>query len=87
MNRQRLLYFASGFVACVALIYAVGFLSQSSRAAAEASPVKALPDRDVYFPGTEDLAPDEMRVVACGTGMPNARPRQAAACFLLELGN
>jgi ribonuclease Z len=52
-----------------------------------ASPVKALKERDVYYPGSEDLAPDEMRVVACGTGMPNARPKQAAACWLVELGN
>jgi len=52
-----------------------------------ASPVKALKDRDVYYPGTEDLKPDEMRIVACGTGMPNARPKQAAACWLVELGN
>ena len=44
-------------------------------------------ERDVYFPGTEELAPDEMRVVALGTGMPNARPKQAAASFLVELGN
>ncbi len=51
------------------------------------SPVKALSERDVYFPGTEDLAADEMRVTACGTGMPSARPKQAAACFLVELGN
>lgn len=51
------------------------------------SPVKALAERDVYYPGTEDLKPDEMRVTACGTGMPNARPKQAAACFLVELGN
>ncbi len=51
------------------------------------SPTRALPDRDAYFPGTEALSPDEMRVIACGTGMPNARPRQAAACFLVELGN
>ena len=51
------------------------------------SATKALPERDVYYPGSEDLAPDEMRVVACGTGMPNARPKQAAACFLVELGN
>jgi ribonuclease Z len=28
-----------------------------------------------------------MRVVALGTGMPNARPKQAAACWLVELGN
>ncbi len=52
-----------------------------------ASPVKALKEQDVYYPGSEDLAPDEMRVVACGTGMPNSRPKQAAACFLVELGN
>lgn len=51
------------------------------------SPVKALVNRDVNYPGTEDIAPDEMRVTACGTGMPNARPAQAAACFLVELGN
>ena len=47
----------------------------------------AVEDRDVYYPGTEPLAPDEMRVIACGTGMPNARPKQAAACWLVELGN
>ncbi len=52
-----------------------------------ASAVQALRSRDVYYPGSEALAPDEMRVVACGTGMPNARPKQAAACFLVELGN
>ncbi len=51
------------------------------------SPVKPLSKQDVYYPGTEGLAPDEMRVVACGTGMPNSRPKQAAACFLVELGN
>ena len=31
--------------------------------APKASPTAALANRDVYFPGTEDLAPDEMRVV------------------------
>ena len=43
--------------------------------------------RDVYYPNTEDLADDEMRVIACGTGMPTTRAAQAAACFLVELGN
>ncbi len=52
-----------------------------------ASPTKVVENRDAYYPGTEELAPDEMRVVACGTGMPNARPKQAAACFVVELGN
>lgn len=42
---------------------------------------------DVYYPGTEHLGPNEMRVVALGTGMPTVRPKQAAACFLVELGN
>ena len=28
-----------------------------------------------------------MRVIACGTGMPTTRTAQAAACFLVELGN
>ena len=28
-----------------------------------------------------------MRVIACGTGMPTTRAAQAAACFLVELGN
>jgi ribonuclease Z len=43
--------------------------------------------RDTYYPNTEDLAEDEMRVIACGTGMPTTRAAQAAACFLVELGN
>ena len=51
------------------------------------SPTAALENRDAYYPGTEALDPDEMRVIACGTGMPNARPKQAAACWLVELGN
>ncbi|MCZ6836398.1 MAG: MBL fold metallo-hydrolase, partial [Planctomycetota bacterium] len=55
--------------------------------AQDASPTKALAVQDVYYPGTEDLGPNEMRIVACGTGMPNARPKQAAACWLVELGN
>ena len=44
-------------------------------------------EMDVYYPGTEDLAPDEMRIVALGTGQPSPRPKQAAACWLVELGN
>mgnify|MGYP000700587812 CR=1 FL=1 len=45
------------------------------------------PDRYVYYPGTEVLAEDEVRVIACGTGMPDARRGQASACFLFEFGN
>jgi len=44
-------------------------------------------DREFYAPNSEKLAPDEMRVIACGTGMPFTRMAQAAPCFLVELGN
>lgn len=43
--------------------------------------------RDAYFPGTEELGPNEMRLTAIGTGMPQLRPSQASASWLLELGN
>ena len=51
------------------------------------TPTQKLPDPNVYFPGTEALAPDELRLVSCGTGMPTARESQAATCWLVELGN
>ena len=37
------------------------------------SPTGIAPDRYVYYPGTEELAKDEIRVIACGTGLPAAR--------------
>lgn len=40
-----------------------------------------------YFPNTERLGTDEMRITALGTGMPNQSPSNAAAAFLVELGN
>ena len=60
--------------------------SFAAEKSAETSPTHAR-DRDVYYPNSEDLASDEMRVIACGTGMPTTRAAQAAACFLVELGN
>ena len=85
-----------GLILLVSIGYFVGYWDGAldrdpaviaSADAQEFSPVKALIHQDVYYPGTEDLAADEMRVTACGTGMPNARPKQAAACWLVELGN
>ena len=70
----------------LAAAYVLG-RSGESTAVAQTSPTGTVDDRDVYYPGTEELAPDEMRVVALGTGMPSPRPKQAAACFLVELGN
>jgi ribonuclease Z len=87
MNRKTHLAFFAGFLACGALIAGFVLWFDGSVAAAKPSPVKALDEQDVYYPGAEDLAPDEMRVTACGTGMPMARPKQAGACWLVELGN
>ena len=51
------------------------------------SPTGTAPDRYVYYPGTEELAKDEIRLFACGTGLPAARRSQAATCWLVETGN
>jgi ribonuclease Z len=58
----------------------------AAEGAEKVSPVQARP-REAYYPNSENLAEDEMRVIACGTGMPTTRAAQAAACFLVELGN
>ena len=58
--------------------------SQSGRVS---GPNVIAPDRYIYYPGTEVLATDEVRVIACGTGMPDQRIAQASACFLFEFGN
>lgn len=51
------------------------------------SPTGTAPDRYVYYPGTEELQKYEIRLIACGTGLPAARRDQAATCFLAEVGN
>jgi len=62
-------------------------MKDAQPAGADWSPTKPYPAQDAYYPGTEALASDEMRVIACGTGMPMPRLKQAAACFIVELGN
>jgi ribonuclease Z len=51
------------------------------------NPTGNAPDRYVYYPGTKPLRPEEILVVACGTGVPAARHGQVATCFLIETGN
>jgi ribonuclease Z len=89
MKLKIMIAFIAGIAATVGLLAALTLSADSNvaEAKAERSPTKAVPELDVYYPGTEDLAPDEMRIVALGTGMPNARPKQASACWLAELGN
>ena len=40
-----------------------------------------------YFPNTELLGADEMRITALGTGMPNQTKKAVSISYLLELGN
>ncbi|MDV7144296.1 guanitoxin biosynthesis MBL fold metallo-hydrolase GntH [Tropicimonas sp. TH_r6] len=40
-----------------------------------------------YFPNTETLGADELRVIALGTGMPNQTKAAVSISFLVELGN
>ena len=56
----------------------------AAQSSSSASPVKAVVERKVYYPGSEDLAADEIRVIAWATGMPNSRLKQAAACWIFE---
>ena len=71
------------------ILATTGFTGSPAFAAGGAveGPNEIAPDRYVYYPGTEVLAKDEIRVIACGTGMPDQRIAQASACFLFELGN
>ncbi len=78
------LSFLSGLAIGIGLMAALLVLVAATTA--PVSPVEPR-ERDVYHPNSEALAPDEMRVIACGTGMPTTRAAQAAACFLVELGN
>jgi ribonuclease Z len=95
MNRSRFLI-ASAFSVGIAVgVFLVTYESplisttvaqESDGGARLVSPTEPR-EREYYTPNTESLAPDEMRVIACGTGMPTTRAAQAAACFLVELGN
>jgi len=89
---------AMGIAAVASIAYIKGYSDRDSNSgfgpgdSAQAAqprntPTGKIVDPNIYFPGTEELAPDEMRVTACGTGMPTARESQAASCFLVELGN
>jgi len=90
MNIRNTVTRIVGIALGVALFLAVAKYWDGEMSPAQAqdpSPVAATANRDVYYPGTEALGPNEMRVICCGSGMPMPRLKQAAACFLIELGN
>lgn len=72
-------------VAMIALARPRDVGSDQTAAAQGGEPAKT--GLETYFPNTETLRADEMRILACGTGMPTPRRSQAATCFLVELGN
>jgi len=49
------------------------------------NPTKSYPE--IYVPGDENLAPDEMRLVFCGTGFPYLTVSQASACLIVQTGD
>jgi len=71
----------------VLVMYALCTLNVHAAGGVVKSPTGTAPARYVYYPGTEELAKGEIRLIACGTGLPAARRDQAATCFLAELGN
>jgi ribonuclease Z len=79
IGSSSLLFFPDIAKLAVPFAHAAGGVVKSSTGTA--------PDRYVYYPGTEELEKDEIRLFACGTGMPAARRDQAATCWLVELGN
>ena len=86
-NGSDTLHAAEAVPALTSSVVAQAAAPQPTSDAARYSRTGAVKNRTVYYPGTEELAPDEMRVVCCGSGMPVPSLSQAAACFLVELGN
>jgi len=81
MDRRTILAYIGGVVSAAVVLILLGAGDKVT------SPTGTAPGRYVYYPGTEALEPDEIRITACGTGLPAARRGQAASCFLFELGN
>ena len=75
------------FLILVGAVLTIGVLFLIGAGGKVESPTGIAPDRYVYYPGSEELKPDEIRIIACGTGMPAARRGQAASCWVFELGN
>jgi ribonuclease Z len=102
-RKITILSFCLTAVAALTVVYTAGwlkgqdgqksdFVKEAQAAGAgtvetEWSPTKPYPRHEVYYPGTEELGPDEIRVITLGSGMPMPRTKQAAAGFLIELGN
>jgi ribonuclease Z len=74
-------------LSCLLLLTVTSAISVFAAGGIVKSPTGTAPDRYAYYPGTEELKKDEIRLIACGTGLPAARRSQQATCFLAEVGN
>ena len=75
MKMRTVFTFGAGFLACFIVLALLvwtsdrgaGLLATSAEASGEVgsawSPTKPNPSHPVYYPGTEELKPDEMRVI------------------------
>jgi ribonuclease Z len=86
----RLFALVIGVVLAGALVFASSAQAQSR----DNMPLGRTPAKIVdgqypasYFPNTELLGADEMRITALGTGMPNQTKKAVSISYLVELGN
>ncbi len=84
MDIKRLIVIATAVIAVACLSVATPSWAAGGTVT---DPTGTAPDRYVYYPGTEALSEGEIRIIACGTGMPDQRMAHASACFLFEFGN
>ena len=71
------------FATCVTLV-----LLQAPAAAQDVTGTQATKRLPSYFPNTEEVRPDEMRITALGTGLPTPITRaQKSTAWMVELGN
>ena len=85
-NPTRIISKLSLGVLCAALAFVAHDSTFVQKATAQESPAQKRPD--AWYPRTEEVGPDEMFVVALGTGMPTPITRaQKSAAWYVELGN
>ena len=89
-SHQKMITFLTTELVCM-LVFAVCLAGNvlQTVSAAQASNQKALAKQSpTYFPNTEILRPDEMRITALGTGLPTPITRaQKSTAWMVELGN
>jgi len=101
INSTKVFILVTGVVIGVFITANLGYQAQAqeagqavSTAASDNMPLGRTPSAIVdgqypasYFPNTELLGADEMRITALGTGMPNQTRAAVSISYLVELGN